>query len=159
MLRFLLDEHLRGPLWVAIMRHNAQSTLPVDVVRVGDPPDLPLGSSDPAILLWAERESRILLSEDLHTLPGHLAEHVQAGHRSPGVFMIHRGCSIGQLVNHLELVAHVGEPADLRELHHVYSMNLLRGSEPSGRASTRSSPVQWFPRRCQRRVKRAATRI
>jgi hypothetical protein len=111
-LRFLLDEHLRGPLWLAILRHNAQGGLPIDVVRVGDPPDLPLRSTDSTILLWAEREARILLTEDLRTIPAHLAQHLQTGHRSPGVFVIRTSYSIGQLVSHLELVAHAGEPAD-----------------------------------------------
>jgi hypothetical protein len=112
-LRFLLDEHLRGPLWLAILRHNRRAgSLPIDAVRVGDAPDLPLGSDDPAILLWAEREDRILLTEDIHTMPGHLAQHLNGGQRSPGVFMVSSGCSIGQLVSHLELVAHAGEPAD-----------------------------------------------
>ncbi len=54
-LRFLLDEHLRGPLWHAIQRHNLSSSDSLDVVRVGDPADLPLGSDDPTILAWAER--------------------------------------------------------------------------------------------------------
>jgi hypothetical protein len=111
-LRFLLDEHLRGPLWHAIQRHNLRGGLFLDVVRVGDPLDLPLGSGDPAILLWAERENRILLTEDVHTMPGHLAAHRQAGHHSPGVFLIALGCSIGQLVGHLELVAHAGLATD-----------------------------------------------
>jgi hypothetical protein len=111
-LRFLLDEHLRGPLWSAIQRHNALGGLPLDAERVGDPPDLPLGSHDPDILLWTEREDRILLTEDRHTMPGHLAAHIQAGHRSPGVFIVALGCSIPQLVAHLVLVAHAGEPAD-----------------------------------------------
>jgi hypothetical protein len=111
-LRFLLDEHLRGPLWTAILRHNAQGGLPIDAIRVGDPPDLPLGTDDGAILLWAEREGRILLTEDVHTMPGHLAAHVQAGHHSPGVFIISVGCSIGQLVSCLELVVHAGDPAE-----------------------------------------------
>jgi hypothetical protein len=83
-LRFLLDEHLRGVLWLAIIRHNAQGGLPIDAVRVGDPPDLPLGSSDPEILRWAEREGRILLTQDVHTMPGFLAQHLQAGNHSPG---------------------------------------------------------------------------
>jgi hypothetical protein len=42
-IRFVLDEHLRGPLWRAGQRHNARAEDPIDVVRVGDPPDLPLG--------------------------------------------------------------------------------------------------------------------
>src|SRR5947209_2535283 len=112
MLLFLLDEHLRGPLWLAILRHNAQGGLPIDAVRVGDPSDPPLGSDDPTILLWAEREGRILLTEDVHTMPGHLAGHLQAGHHSPGVFVVSVGCSIGQLVSWLEFIAHAGEPAD-----------------------------------------------
>src|SRR5438128_2200982 len=61
MLLFLLDEHLRGPLWPAILRHNAQGGLLIDAVRVGDPPDLPLGSDDPAaraVLLVARRPER-----------------------------------------------------------------------------------------------------
>jgi hypothetical protein len=111
-LRFLLDEHLRGVLWLAILRHNARGGLPIDAVRVGDPPDLPLGSADPAILLWAEREQRILLTLDVNTMPAFMTQHLQAGHRSPGVFVIHVGCSIAQLVGYLELVAHAGNPAD-----------------------------------------------
>ena len=47
-IRFVLDEHLRGPLWRAVQRHNARAEDPIDVVRVGDLPDLPLGSDDAA---------------------------------------------------------------------------------------------------------------
>jgi Domain of unknown function (DUF5615) len=115
MLRFLLDEHLRGPLWQGIVRHNSRGGLPIDAIRVGDPPDLPLGSDDSAVLRWAEREGRIVLTEDVHTMPGHLAQHIQAGHHSAGVFVISDRSSIGQLVSHLELVAHAGLPADYED--------------------------------------------
>jgi hypothetical protein len=111
-LRFLLDEHLRGPLWLAILRHNARSELPIDVVRVGDPPDLPLGSDDSQILLWAEREGRILLTEDVHTISKYLNHHLELRPHSPGVLMVRIACSVGQLVGHLELIAHAGQPAD-----------------------------------------------
>ncbi len=51
-LRFLLDENLRGrALWQAIQQHNARGANTLDIVRVGDPPDLPLQSQDSAILL------------------------------------------------------------------------------------------------------------
>lgn len=112
MLRFLLDEHLRGPLWRAIVRHNARGGLLIDAVCVGDSPDLPLGSPDKAILLWSEREDRILVTEDVHTMAFYLAEHRQAGHHSPGVFMVGAGSSIKELVGHLELVAHAGNSSD-----------------------------------------------
>ena len=115
MLRFLLDEHLRGPLWLAIIRHKAQGGLPIDATRVGDAPDLPLGSDDATILLWAEREGRILLSEDVHTMPGHLTRHLQSGLHSPGVFVISAGFSIKEIVTYLELVAHAGEASDYKD--------------------------------------------
>jgi len=40
-IRFLIDEHLRGQLWQALLWHNQQGVCSLDVVRVGDPPDLP----------------------------------------------------------------------------------------------------------------------
>jgi hypothetical protein len=50
-LRFLVDEHLRGPLGHAVQRDNARGGLPLDLVRVGDAPELALGSDDRTILL------------------------------------------------------------------------------------------------------------
>ena len=50
-IRFLLDEQLRGQLWHALTRHNLRGSYPVDVVRVGDPTDLPQGTADPDVLL------------------------------------------------------------------------------------------------------------
>ena len=112
MLRFLLDEHLRGPLWLAIVRHNSRGGMPINATRVGDDSELPLGSDDSAILLWAEREGRILVTEDVHTMPGHLANHLNSGHHSPGVFIVSAGYSIKEIVGQLELVAHAGESRD-----------------------------------------------
>jgi hypothetical protein len=100
------------PLWSAILRHNTLGGLLIDAVRVGDPPDLPLGCDDPTILLWAEREGRILITEDVRTMPAHLAKHTQAGSHSPGVFVISAGFSIQQILDSLGLVAHAGEAGD-----------------------------------------------
>jgi hypothetical protein len=110
-LRYLLDEHLRGPLWQAIHRHNASGRLPLDAERVGDPADLPLGSDDPTILLWAERAGRIVLSLDKTTMPGHLAEHLRAGHHCPGLFILDATSDTATLLDYLELAAHAGDPA------------------------------------------------
>ena len=111
-LAFLLDEHLRGPLWTAIQRHNLSSELRLDVVRVGDAADLGLGTLDGDLLQWAERERRILVTEDKRTMPQHLAEHLMAGHQSPGVFVVRAGCSWAEILEALVLVACAGEPPD-----------------------------------------------
>jgi hypothetical protein len=106
-LRFLLDESVRGGgLWQAIADHNRSGIDLLDAVRVGDPSDLPLGAPDPEILLWAEREGRILLTGDRRTMPGHLADHLQAGHTSPGVFVIRPASTLPAIVAFLVLAAH-----------------------------------------------------
>jgi hypothetical protein len=66
-IRFLLDEHHRGPLFRYIQRRNLASDFPVDAVRVGDISDLPLGTPDSEILRWAEKQDRILVSADMKT--------------------------------------------------------------------------------------------
>ena len=108
-LRFLLDENQRGLLWRAIVRHNQLGLPPIDVSRVGDPPDLPLGSTDPEILRWCEGEDRILVSFDKATMASHLANHLQGAGHSPGIFMVRRGRRLSEVVEHLALVAHVSE--------------------------------------------------
>jgi hypothetical protein len=113
--RYLLDEHLRGPLWAEVQRHNAAGLDLIDVVRVGDPPDLPLGSADPDILLWAEREGRVLVSADRKTMAGHLANHLRAGCHSPGVFILRPGWTARAVVDYLVLFAHAGDPASIAD--------------------------------------------
>ena len=83
-LRYVLDEHLRGPLFHAIQSHSQLGAYPLDVTRVGDPADLPLGTLDSALLEWAEREGRILVTVDRNTMAGHLTAHLTASSRSPG---------------------------------------------------------------------------
>lgn len=111
-LAYLLDEHLRGPLWRAIEAHNRRTTPPLDVVRVGDADDLPLGLSDPQILQWAERENRILVTYDRNTMPEHLASHLRTGAHSPGVFLLRRGSSISAVVGFLVLADAASDPQD-----------------------------------------------
>jgi hypothetical protein len=114
-LKYLLDENVRGVLWSAIESHNGRGVNPLDAVCVGDPPDLALSSPDPAILLWAEREGRIVLSLDQNTMPGHLASHLRAGHHSPGLFLLRRNVSVKSLITFLEAAAYASEAADWQD--------------------------------------------
>ena len=114
-LSFLMDENIPGRVLRAIQRHNLGGSDPLDVVRVGQRPDLPLSSDDRMILLWAERENRILVTEDKNTMPAHLARHLESGHRSPGVFLVRPGTDTLTLVEHLVLVAHASEPQEWQD--------------------------------------------
>src|SRR5262249_14600653 len=111
-LRYLLGEHLRGPPWRAIQWHNRLGEFPLDVVRVGDPPDLPLGTPDPDTLGWAEGAGRILVSRDRETLASHLAAHLSAGRHSPGIFLIRRHVSLPELVSFLVEAAYASEAVE-----------------------------------------------
>lgn len=113
-LRYILDEHLRGPVWHAIVRHNvtANEVPRLDVVRVGDEAGVPLGADDSVILRWAEEDDRILVSADRSTLATHLADHLTAGHHSPGVFLVRPGTRLNDLVLFLSLAAHASEPSE-----------------------------------------------
>jgi len=113
---FLLDEHLRGPLWQAILRHNLSGSDPIDAVRVGDPPDLPLGTDDPAILRWIEREARVLVTEDRHTMATHLARHLAAGGHSPGVVTVRPNARITEVLDALGLLAIAGHADELADV-------------------------------------------
>jgi hypothetical protein len=108
-LRFVLDENQRGPLWRAIVRHNQTGTDTIDTVRVGDSDDLPLRATDPDILVWCEREGRILVTFDKATLAEHLSNHLQVGRHCPGVFTLRRGTRLPQIVEHLALISHASE--------------------------------------------------
>jgi hypothetical protein len=114
---FLLDEHLRGkPIWHAIRHHNVGGGLLIDTTRVGDPADLPLGSSDANILAWSERAGRIILTEDAKTFPAGLVLHLRAGRTSPGVFLILPGATVASVLSWLELVVAVNRPDTRRGL-------------------------------------------
>jgi len=110
--RFVVDENLRGELWNGIQAHNALAAHPIDAVRVGDPIDLPLRTKDPAILIWAEREARVLITNDKRSMPGHLMDHLKAGGHSPGIFEIRAQSSVSEIVSLLAAVAHASDPSE-----------------------------------------------
>jgi hypothetical protein len=115
-LRYVFDEHLRGPLWSAVERQNAEPEFPLDAVRVGDMPELPLGTPDPHLLVWAESAGRILVTLDKSTMPEHFREHLAAGHHSPGVMVILPNASIGAVFRFLLYAAHASEPSEWLDL-------------------------------------------
>jgi hypothetical protein len=115
-LAFVFDEHLRGPLWQAVLRHNLSGAeFLLDAVRVGDFPDLPLSANDRTILMWAEREARLLVTEDRHTMLVHLRDHLAEGHHSSGVLIPRAGERMQTLIESLVLIAHAGEPAEFAD--------------------------------------------
>lgn len=80
----------------------------LDVVRVGDAAELPLGVDDRVVLAWAEDQARILITEDRHSMAGHLQAYLASGRRSPGVLVTRSRTRVRDLVEILELIAYAG---------------------------------------------------
>jgi hypothetical protein len=114
-LRYLLDENIRGALWFAMIRHNASSNQPIDIERVGDPIDLALGTDDPEILRWAEREGYALVTFDIDTMPSFFWNHLAAGGHLPGMFVIRPRSRLRDLVDWLIEAADSGDDDQWRD--------------------------------------------
>lgn len=114
-LRYLLDEHERGPLWTAIIRHNVSSAHPIQALRVGDPRELPLGSDDPEILRWAEREGYVVITRDRETMPGFFWDHLSSGGHLPGLFIIRRGSRLRDIFDWLISAVDTGDDDQWRD--------------------------------------------
>lgn len=108
--RFLLDENLRRNIAVGVRGRNPA----VDILRVGDLGAPPIGTHDPEILNFCELERRILITKNRKSMPGHIADHVQAGKTFWGMLKVKQGREndIGKLVETLLLIWAVEEAVD-----------------------------------------------
>ncbi|NJO08113.1 MAG: DUF5615 family PIN-like protein [Chloroflexaceae bacterium] len=90
-LRYLMDEHVTPQLQKALKQRVPEMV----VWRIGDPGSPPFGALDPDILLWCEAHAFVLVTNNRHSMPVHLREHLAAGHHIPGIFVIKTNICIG----------------------------------------------------------------
>ena len=82
MLRLAADETFNGDIVRAVLRRKPE----VDIVRVQD---VGLsGADDPAVLEWAAREGRVLLTHDVRTMTRHAYERVPVGSAIEDVLLL-----------------------------------------------------------------------
>lgn len=106
MMRFLADENFNNDL----LRGLKRQIHPLDIVRVQDTEVYQ--ADDPAVLEWAAREGRIVITHDVQTLPGYAFERVVAGLPMPGVIEVAGALAIGQVLDDLVMLISAGSPAD-----------------------------------------------
>jgi Domain of unknown function (DUF5615) len=112
-LRFLIDECVSEHVAEAIRDWNAQNPLQtIQFLSVGDPPDLPKGSADPNILLWAEANNYLVLTVDYRTMPVHLADHLAAGRHIAGILSVRPATWTHAVVEDLVMIAVAGAADD-----------------------------------------------
>jgi hypothetical protein len=107
--RLLADENFDGRVLRALIRQEAG----LDVVRAQD---VGLGSADdPAVLEWAARDDRVVLTHDVKTMTRYAYARVAAGLAMPGVIEVGRTLPVGDAVEELLLVIGACDPPDLKD--------------------------------------------
>ena len=99
MIRFLTDEDFDND----ILRGVVLRLPNLNIVRVQDVGLL--GKSDPVVLEWAARETRVLLTHDIRTMRRHAYDRLEAGLPMPGVFVVPQALPIAQAIAEVLLLA------------------------------------------------------
>ena len=95
MLPLITDENVRE----AIVRGVFRRLTDLDLVRAED-----VGlkeTPDPIILAWAAARGRVVVTQDVNTMPGHAYARAAAGLRMPGVIVVPEAVPIGPAIEDL----------------------------------------------------------
>ncbi|MBM4041288.1 MAG: hypothetical protein FJ290_22525 [Planctomycetes bacterium] len=99
MLRLAADENFDNNIVRGLLRRRPD----LDIVRVQD---VGLSAADDrAVLEWAAREGRVLLTHDVSTLTEHAYDRVRAGQPLPGVFEVSPDLPIRRAIEDILLLA------------------------------------------------------
>jgi len=110
-LRFLLDENMPH----AVRDHLLLREPAIQVIAVGDVDAPALGTPDPDILVWLGVNGAVLVSRNRRTMPVHLRDHLAAGNHVPGILLIRRRYTWGQVIDDLYLIWDASTPDEYRD--------------------------------------------
>ncbi len=61
-------------------------------------------SSDPDLLAWSAKQTRIVVTHDRRTMPYHAANRIAGGERVAGIIIISRRLFVGEVIDDLEII-------------------------------------------------------
>lgn len=108
---YLLDENISRSVRNQLLFYEPT----LNVICVGDENGPPYGTLDPVILEWIEQSGHILVSRNRRTMPRHLQEHLAQGQHIPGILLLRKRISTGELIEQLLLIWHASEPAEYQD--------------------------------------------
>ncbi len=98
MIRFLADENFNNHIIRGIVLRNSN----VDIKRIQD---IGLsGAEDPIVLDYAHKENRVLLTQDLVTIPRFAYERIRNGKENPAILIIKQDIGISQVIGNILLI-------------------------------------------------------
>jgi hypothetical protein len=101
MLSYLMDEHVPHALTQALRRRQPA----LAVWRIGDAGAPARGALDPELLEWCEANGFVLVTNNRHSMPGHLADHLRRDRHIPGIFVLSSGMTMGETIARLLIAA------------------------------------------------------
>lgn len=110
-IRFLLDENMPHGVRTQLLYHEPA----IEVLCIGDLNAPEIGTPDPDILDWIEQDECILVSRNRKTMPDHLRDHLEKGGHIPGILLLRRRISLGQLVEDLLLIWKISDSDESRD--------------------------------------------
>jgi hypothetical protein len=108
MLRLAADEDFNNNILRGLLRRHPS----LDFVRVQDAGLC--GQDDPAVLDWAAKEGRVLLTHDANTMTRNAYDRVRAGLEMPGLVVASRRAPTRQLIEDILFLAVCAEPHELQ---------------------------------------------
>jgi len=106
MIGLAFDENFNNDILRGLLRRNPG----LDLVRIQDAGLS--GKDDPAVLQWAARQDRVLISHDVSTITAHAYARVAAGRKMPGVFEVPPSVPIAIAIQDLLLIAVCSLPGE-----------------------------------------------
>ena len=105
---FLLDENVSQIIARGLLRRDSS----VRVQRVGSEGMPPLGTSDPGLLEFAGTRGMAIVTRDLASFPGHVADHLARGRTHAGVFLIRPSATDSDVIGELATIIAVSTPEE-----------------------------------------------
>ena len=107
MLRYLADQNFDQRILDGVSRHCPEFDL-ILAREVG------LGRTlDPDLLAWAATNDRVLLTQDIQTIPDFARDRIVAGEPMPGVIVVPQRLSLRIAIEDLTLIVLCDEPRDV----------------------------------------------
>lgn len=97
-MKFLTDEDFDNRILRGLLRRLPN----LDIVRVQDTEVA--NKSDPEVLEWADKDNRVVISHDVHTMTYFFRERLARGLSSPGILFVSQSLPVGFAIEELILV-------------------------------------------------------